>query len=54
MVYFNYTFVVIFTIEAVFKIVAYGFKYYWYVTWNKLDFVIMVFSLVSLNETLFE
>ena len=50
----NYTFVAIFTIEAMLKITAYGFSYYWYVTWNKFDFVIVIMSLLALNETLFQ
>jgi len=44
--------VAIFTIEAIFKITAYGFVYYWHVTWNKFDFVIVVLSLLALNESL--
>ena len=36
------------------KITAYGFKYYWYVNWNKFDFIIVIMSLVSLNENLLE
>lgn len=36
------------------KITAYGFKYYWYVNWNKFDFIIVMMSLVSLNENLLE
>ena len=52
--YANYSFVLIFTLEAVFKIGAFGLKYYWWVSWNKFDFVILLFSLLSLNETLFE
>jgi len=46
--------VVFFTIEMTLKITAYGFKYYWYVNWNKFDFIIVIMSLVSLNENLLE
>jgi hypothetical protein len=31
--------------------VGFGFKYYWYVNWNKFDFIIVFFSLISINET---
>jgi len=34
------------------KITAYGFKYYWYVNWNKFDFIIVLMSLVAVNENL--
>lgn len=48
----NYTFVAFFFIELVLKITAYGFQYYWYVNWNKFDFIIVILSLVALDETL--
>ena len=50
----NLSFVIFFTIEMTLKITAYGFKYYWYVNWNKFDFIIVIMSLVSLNENLLE
>lgn len=46
----NIFFVVIFTIEMILKIIAYGFKYYWHVNWNKFDFVIVVMSLIAIDE----
>lgn len=36
------------------KITAYGFKYYWHVNWNKFDFVIVIMSLVAINESLMQ
>lgn len=48
----NYTFVVIFTCEMILKITAYGFKYYWHVNWNKFDFIIVLMSLMFIDETL--
>lgn len=50
----NYTFVVFFTCELILKITSYGFKYYWYVNWNKFDFIIVIMSLVALDEQLLE
>ena len=32
------------------KITAYGIQYYWYVNWNKFDFIVVLFSLVALDE----
>lgn len=49
----NNIFVVIFTLEAVIKLIALGFKNYWRVEWNKFDLVIVIFSLISLYEGLF-
>lgn len=36
------------------KITAYGFKYYWYVNWNKFDFIIVMMSLIAFDEELLE
>ena len=51
----NYTCIAIFTIEAIIKIVAYGFTYYWYVKWNKFDFIIAIMNIVAVigENTLF-
>jgi len=46
--------VVFFTAELLLKITAYGFKYYWYVNWNKFDCIIVFFSLIALDETWLE
>jgi hypothetical protein len=46
----NKIFVAFFTGELIIKITAYGFKYYWYVNWNKFDFIIVIMSLVALDE----
>ena len=48
----NKIFVAFFTGELMIKITAYGFKYYWYVNWNKFDFIIVIMSLVALDEQL--
>lgn len=50
----NLVFVVVFTIEMVIKITAYGWKYYWYVNWNKFDFIIVMLSLIAVDEELLE
>ena len=48
----NLVFVVFFTVEMVIKITAYGWKYYWYVNWNKFDFIIVMLSLIAVDEEL--
>lgn len=52
LVYANNTFVIVFTFEMILKIIAYGFSYYWHVNWNKFDFIIVIMSLLALDETL--
>lgn len=32
------------------KITAHGFQYYWHVNWNKFDFIIVILSLVAIDE----
>lgn len=50
----NLVFVIFFTVEMVIKLTAYGWKYYWYVNWNKFDFIIVMFSLIAVDEKLLE
>lgn len=50
----NLVFVVFFTVEMVIKITAYGWKYYWYVNWNKFDFIIVMLSLIAVDEELLQ
>ena len=47
--FFNIIFVIIFTMEAILKIIGYGPSYYFYIDWNKFDFAVMVMSLASLE-----
>jgi len=30
---------------------AYGFSYYWYINWNKFDFVVVFLSLIVIDES---
>jgi hypothetical protein len=48
----NNGFVVFFTVEMCLKLTAYGWTYYWYVNWNKFDFIIVILSLVAIDEEL--
>jgi len=38
--------------EMILKITAHGFKYYWHVNWNKFDFIIVIMSLIAIDDTL--
>jgi hypothetical protein len=48
----NSVFVVIFTLEAVFKLIAHGPRYYFHENWNRFDLLIVIVSLVSLDSSL--
>ena len=50
----NTFFIVFFVCEGSMKIIAYGFKYYWYVNWNKFDFVVVFLSLIVVDESWLE
>lgn len=41
----------IFTSEAVLKLIGLGPTYYFYEDWNKFDFSVVILSLISLMET---
>ena len=49
----NYVFVAVFTIEAIFKLIAFGHKFYFLENWNKFDFIIVVLSLIALDDNIF-
>ena len=45
---FNYIFTVVFTIEFILKIVAFGPRRYWTDHWNKFDLLIVTLSYVGI------
>ena len=47
----NTVFVGIFTMEALLKLIGLGPAYYFYIDWNKFDFLVVVMSLASLIDT---
>ena len=47
----NMFFVVFFTCEGSLKMLAYGFSYYWYINWNKFDFIVVFLSLIVIDES---
>jgi len=49
--YANLVFVIIFTIEAMLKLIGLGPTYYFYIDWNKFDFTVVILSLISLSDT---
>lgn len=50
--YLNYGFAVIFTIEAILKLAAFGVKEYFSHIWNQFDFTIVVLTIISTTITL--
>jgi hypothetical protein len=46
----NLVFIVIFSFEMIIKITGYGFSYYWHIAWNKFDCIIVIISLIFINE----
>jgi hypothetical protein len=49
----NIIFVSIFGIEAVLKLLGLGLRYYFLDTWNKFDFVIVLLSILAMDEDVF-
>jgi voltage-gated sodium channel len=47
----NMFFVIFFTFEGTLKMLAYGFSYYWYINWNKFDFIVVFLSLIVIDES---
>jgi len=47
----NFFFCFFFTLELIFKMIAYGFTYYWYINWNKFDMIIVLLSIITLDDT---
>lgn len=47
----NFIFVIIFTTEAVLKLIGLGPTYYFYEDWNKFDFTVVILSIISLADT---
>ncbi len=52
--YGNITFICIFGVEAVLKFIGYGPRYYFLDTWNRFDFLIVVLSLIAIDEDIFK
>lgn len=51
--YLDHIFIALFTVEAIVKIVTYGWKDYWASNWNRFDFIIVIGSLPSLLTGVF-
>ena len=43
----NYLFTSIFIVECILKILGYGIKPYFHITWNKFDFILIIISLID-------
>lgn len=44
----NLAFTIIFILEAFLKIITLGFSSYWYNSWNKFDFCVVLTSIIDL------
>lgn len=51
--YLNIIFVIIFALEALIKLLGYGPRFYFHENWNRFDFIIVITSLISLDDSLF-
>lgn len=49
----NDTFLGIFVVEAIFKLLGYGFRFYFHEKWNRFDFIVVIISLLSVDPSLF-
>lgn len=46
----NDGFLYIFLLECILKLIAYGPRYYFFVDWNKFDFLIVAISLITISN----
>jgi hypothetical protein len=49
----NFIFISVFTLEAVLKLIGLGLKYYFLDTWNRFDFLIVILSILAIDEDIF-
>jgi hypothetical protein len=49
----NIIFISIFALEAIMKLIGLGIRYYFLETWNRFDFMIVILSILAMNEDLF-
>lgn len=50
----NMIFISIFTLEAILKLIGLGVKYYFLDTWNRFDFIIVLLSILAMDEDIFQ
>ena len=51
--YGNIIFISIFGCEALLKLIGYGVRYYFLDTWNRFDFLIVILSIIAIDEDIF-
>lgn len=49
----NFVFLGIFAFECIFKMIAYGFKFYFLDNWNRFDLLIVILSIIASDESIF-
>ena len=49
----NFIFISIFAVEAVLKLIGLGLRFYFLDTWNRFDFLIVLLSIIAIDENLF-
>jgi hypothetical protein len=49
----NIIFISIFALEALLKLIGFGLRYYFLDTWNRFDFLIVILSIIAIDEDIF-
>ena len=49
----NFIFISIFALEAVLKLIGLGLRFYFLDTWNRFDFLIVILSILAIDEDIF-
>lgn len=49
----NIIFISIFAFEALLKLIGFGPRYYFLDTWNRFDFIIVILSIIAIDEDIF-
>lgn len=49
----NFIFISIFALEAVLKLIGLGLRFYFLDTWNRFDFLIVILSILAMDEDIF-
>lgn len=47
-------FISIFGLEAILKLTGFGVRYYFLDTWNRFDFLIVILSIIAIDEDIFQ
>lgn len=50
----NIIFISIFAVEAMLKLIGFGIRYYFLDTWNRFDFLIVLLSIIAIDDSIFQ